>query len=306
MQAGRGSTKVKQASVKKKGKASERQKQNEGFKGDTKTRVRDVSASPAARVRNGAIKSPSPAKAIRALATLSPQTTRSPRRPNKRPAEDAIVSTRDSSVFDELRQKFDQLSMLRTTAAEQLLEEYKKSAEQRIQAAERLIESLRQENNDLRTRTAQAALSPSPPPLPRLSDVSSLSTQEEPLRTARSVGGSALGPIIELYQSLTGLAISATEDSDNLWRCTIAGRQGGLAPRVSLTRPEFAFDLSLDTQVAQYCYQPTFSPHAEITTRLPAYLQEPIVFDCSQLQLFFWRALNFLMSSSPVAAAAKS
>jgi len=46
-----------------------------------------------------------------------------------------------------------------------------------------------------------------------------------------------------------------------------------------------------------YEYKPTFSPKSAIASRLPAYLLEEIQFDADQLQLFFWRALNFLMTA---------
>lgn len=55
-----------------------------------------------------------------------------------------------NKIVDDLKAKFDQLSMLRTTAAELLLAEYKASAEKRIIAAEGMIEALRRENEMLK------------------------------------------------------------------------------------------------------------------------------------------------------------
>lgn len=60
---------------------------------------------------------------------------------------------------------------------------------------------------------------------------------------------------------------------------------------------EFTFDLRSDQDGVQYEYRPTFSLDSSMASRLPAYLQEEIAFDADQLQLFFWRALNFLMTS---------
>lgn len=58
----------------------------------------------------------------------------------------------------------------------------------------------------------------------------------------------------------------------------------------------FTFDLRSAQDGSQYEYQPTFNLNSSMASRLPAYLQEEIVFDADQLQLFFWRALNFLMT----------
>lgn len=59
---------------------------------------------------------------------------------------------------------------------------------------------------------------------------------------------------------------------------------------------EFTFDLRCDQEGSQYEYRPTFGLHSSMASRLPAYLREEIAFDADQLQLFFWRALNFLMT----------
>jgi hypothetical protein len=165
--------------------------------------------------------------------------------------------------------------MLRTTAAEALLEEYKKSAEDRIKAAERVIEGLRKENESLR-RKAESG----PAKSARVSDVSAVSADQ----------ANGLRPIVDLYGRLSGLEILSDLETENLWHCSINGRQG-----------DFTFDLSFEEEERQYSYVPTFSTKMPISSRLPAYLQEEIVFDCDQLQLFFWRALNFLMST-PVAS----
>ncbi len=194
-----------------------------------------------------------------------------------------------AEVIEGMRQKFDELNMLRTTAAERALEDYKRAAERRIQAAEALIEALRQENEVLSKRSSEEErLHHLLPHAGRLSDVSSTST-------ARGGGGAfggraeddgPLQAVVDLYQSLSGLQVSPDDERpSSLWHCSIGGRQGA-----------FTFDLCLDAPARQYAYKPTFPPHAPIVARLPGYLQEEISFDCDQLQLFFWRALNFLMS----------
>lgn len=61
---------------------------------------------------------------------------------------------------------------------------------------------------------------------------------------------------------------------------------------------EFSFDLTLEEAESQYRYAPTFPERSQIASRLPAYLMEEITFDRDQIQLFFWRALNFLMTTT--------
>lgn len=103
--------------------------------------------------------------------------------------------------------------MLRTTAAEALLDEFKKSAEQRIQAAEKVIEGLKKENEALRKKTESLMQTKAG----RVSDVSTLSSEQT----------EALRPIVDLYGRLSGLEISTDLDRDNLWHCSINGKQGG-------------------------------------------------------------------------------
>jgi len=90
--------------------------------------------------------------------------------------------------FDELKERFEQLTMMRTTTAEKLLQDYKRIAETRIQgilgsiedfiifiAAENLIESLKNEN-ELVKKQQQGDLCPLPF---RESGISMASTGEE-------------------------------------------------------------------------------------------------------------------------------
>jgi hypothetical protein len=61
-------------------------------------------------------------------------------------------SSTNQELIDELRDNFHRLSVLRSTDAEALLIEYRESAEKRIIAGERLIESLRKEKDELLAR----------------------------------------------------------------------------------------------------------------------------------------------------------
>lgn len=222
----------------------------------SKTKLNTSKASTLVVTTNDALVTPVQLRKRSIQATLHPSTT----------------TSTSIDLIEELRQNFQQLTMLRTTAAEALLEEYKKTSEERITAAERVIESLKRENEALK-KSCEAAIVPRTPS--RLSDVSTLATERTDL----------VRPLLDLYENLSGLRVSADLDQPRLWHCSIAGRQG-----------EFAFDLTLDEEDAQCRYTPHFSSKSPIAARLPGYLQEEIVFDVDQLQLFFWRALNFLMS----------
>lgn len=156
--------------------------------------------------------------------------TPSPARPSplKKRHATATTAARDgvntADIIEGLREKFQQLNMLRTTAAEALLQEYKRSAEERIGVAEKLVESLKRENEALKRRLSeQDGTNAAPAGLSRrVSDVSNL-TADRP---------DALRPIVELYRQLSGLQVSADLDSgeagDSLtWHCLLSGRQGG-------------------------------------------------------------------------------
>lgn len=75
----------------------------------------------------------------------------------------------EGKVVEELRRNFHQLTVLRTTAAEKLLDEYKKKMSNQLAAAEKLIDSLKKENEELhRKNTAADSVKGR-----RLSDISS-------------------------------------------------------------------------------------------------------------------------------------
>lgn len=128
-------------------------------------------------------------------------------------ADESILRKRpviESNVLEELREKFQQLNMLRTTAAEALLDEYKKSAEERIQVAERVISALTQENESLRRTIPKNEING------RLSDVSSL-----------SLAGGAFRSTIDLYTNLSGLQVITDSEAEQLYHCSLKGRHGG-------------------------------------------------------------------------------
>jgi hypothetical protein len=72
--------------------------------------------------------------------------------PLKRPVIPAPHDEDLAARFEDLQRRFEQLNMLRTTNAEKLLAEYKRTAETRDHAAQKLMESLKAENSLLKER----------------------------------------------------------------------------------------------------------------------------------------------------------
>lgn len=72
--------------------------------------------------------------------------------PLKKPVVPACQDEDLAARFEDLQRRFEQLNMLRSTNAEKLLAEYKRSAETRDHAAQKLIESLKTENSLLKER----------------------------------------------------------------------------------------------------------------------------------------------------------
>lgn len=244
----------------------------------SQTNAQEISVSP---VKVSTPKNSTPRKRLYDSSRENPVSARP--MPNK--------SQSTESIIDELRQKFQQLNMLRTTAAESLLEQYKENAESRIKASESLIESLRLENQALKQHLKEASSSINlRSDNHRMSDISIITNDrvEQPK------------PLIDLYRRMSGMQILVDSESTNLWHCSLEGRHGGtLSPFLTslVTLLEFTFDLRLNEEASEYSYTPTFPAKSVIASRLPAYLLEEIAFDCDQIQSFFWRALNFLMTN---------
>ena len=161
------------------------------------------------------------------------------------------------------------------------MEEYKQKSEARSHAASSLINSLREENTRLKA-SLQEFYGSNGNAAQRRDSITSITT------TTSTLSNTPIDRILELYRVLTGLEISATALDESHWRCRLSGKKGG-----------FDFELELvNFENGSFCYRPLFSPEDAIFTRLPSYLTEEIEFGADHLQLFFWRAFNFLMSSN--------
>lgn len=168
-----------------------------------------------------------------------------------------------------------------------------------ILASDRLIISLKKENELLKSKLEQFSLQSSSSSsqsnnmgnneisinggtsrsiIPSLQSLSNI-----PLNSSLNLNNLLDHPLLNLYSKLSGLSI--TPLSNNEWNCDISGRLGS-----------YSFTLKFDD--GEYLYIPRSNPkdNKEVWERLPAYLKEEIAFDTDQIQLFFWRALNFLMT----------
>ena len=158
------------------------------------------------------------------------------------------------------------------------MEQYKRTHEARAQAAESLIQALRTENAQLKATLSNAT---------ELSGGRRDSIASTISSTSTTTSTTANTSIMEVYRLMSGLEITNVA-SEERWKCRLSGRKGG-----------FDFELELvDAAQGVLCYRPMFGREDRVCERLPSYLTEEIEFGVDQLQLFFWRAFNFLMSSS--------
>ena len=194
-----------------------------------------------------------------------------------------------------MKEKFEKLNILRTTEAERLLDDYKRTFAAQKQStfsfflftltliigADQLISGLKAENERLKKQISETQSTR------RESSVSVLSS------TASSTSDrlTGLSRQVDLYRELTGLEmveVQTGEDEDRMqWKCSLIGR----SPNHPLN-----FTLSFSAANESFEYVPDIPAGSLLTSTLPAYLQEDISFGPEQLQLFYWRAMNFLMS----------
>lgn len=185
------------------------------------------------------------------------------------------TSSQHSKLHAQMLDAFQRISLLTNGSEDKNLSSYKEASERKLLKAEEIIEALRKENESLKKEIKEVISNAIPTP------TSNTKIAFNPIPES----------IINLYESMCGLKI--VSESTNVWHCSVEGKHG-----------HFTFDLSLvssensasNDEGPTYIYTPTFGPSTPIAKRLPSYLQCEISFMEDQLQLFFWRALNFLMS----------
>lgn len=186
-----------------------------------------------------------------------------------------------------MKEKFERLNLLRTTEAEKLLSDYKKTFTAQKQStdelqfivvgADQLINGLKSENERRKAQIQQLTNNSR-----RDSNVSVTSTTSSHSSTADQLQN--LSRLADLYRELSGLEMESV--SEWTWKCTLTGRLGSLN-----------FTLHFDEDAESFEYTPQVPSNSPLVSVLPAYLLEDISFGPEQLQLFFWRAMNFLMTS---------
>jgi hypothetical protein len=141
-----------------------------------------------------------------------------------------------------------------------------------------LIAGLKTENERLKAQVQQLAASETR----RESNVSTTSATSSSSSTSEQQS-QQLSRLIDLYREMTGLEMEVS--GDFAWKCALTGRLGTLH-----------FDLSFDEDALSFEYVPRVPQSSPLVKSLPAYLMEEISFGPEQLQLFLWRAMNFLMT----------
>jgi hypothetical protein len=174
------------------------------------------------------------------------------------------------------------LTTLRTTAAEKLLDDFKRVADAKSRTSDALIDALRQENAQLKQALIDTNTSSNATTVNRRDSVSSVNSAAS---NATSSDGAVAAKVAEMYRAISGLDLVCTGDEQ--WRCTLSGRKDA-----------FDFEIALeDAHVGSVRYRPLFKRTDPICHVLPSYLTEEIVFGAEQLPNFYWRAFNFLMST---------
>lgn len=193
-----------------------------------------------------------------------------------------------SNLHAQMQEAFQRISLL-TNKSEDGLSSYKEASERKFQKAEELIEALKNENQSLKKELKEAVIAT---PINNQSNTTTSSLQKK--------GNPLSESITNLYESMCGLRIveDQNESAANVWHCSVEGKHGHFTFDLSLQSSESADEEEGedDERTITYVYTPTFGPSTPIANRLPSYLQCEISFAEDQLQLFFWRALNFLMS----------
>lgn len=152
--------------------------------------------------------------------------------------------------------------------------------------AEQLISALKSENERLKSQVNDLSATNANSSNRRDSSVSVASTTSSVAST--SLDGQSLARQVDLYRELSGLDLEVV--GQFAWKCSLSGRLGTLR-----------FDLCFNEASEHFEYTPNIQQHdssSSIANVLPAYLLEEISFGPDQLQLFFWRAMNFLMQNS--------
>ena len=187
--------------------------------------------------------------------------------------------------YEGLKQRFSELSRLRLSEPEEILEQHKKLSELRDQAAEKTIKALQKENEQLkkqllkqseeRERETEAATK---------SVDNNTENQEDDENFMMEIE-----KILKIYSSFSGLKITPTPSNPlTEWHCEFSSRSG-----------KFDFQLIYETELNRYQYIPIENDNDDAegegrVKNLPSFLASDILITADQMQIFFWRLLDTL------------
>jgi hypothetical protein len=184
--------------------------------------------------------------------------------------------------YEGLKQRFSDLSRLRLSEPEEMLEEHKKLSELRDQAAERTIKTLQKENEQLKK---QLTLKINEKPVENNVDVIESKDRDQD-QDQDDDFMLQVEKILKIYSSFSGLKITPTLSNPlTEWHCEFSSRSG-----------QFDFQLIYESELNRYQYIP-IGEEGEGEGRLknlPQFLASDILITADQMQIFFWRLLDTL------------
>lgn len=179
--------------------------------------------------------------------------------------------------YEGLKQRFSDLSRLRISEPEEILQDYKKLSQTRDEAAQKTISNLQRENEELKQQLKQKEEQAK---TAVIQDDSSLDSNSESLNESELM---EIEKILKIYSNFSGLKITPKPESPlTHWHCEFNGRSGS-----------FDFELNHQAQLGKYQYIPVIES-SKTKQKLPQFLTSDMLIAPDQMQIFFWRLLDTL------------
>jgi hypothetical protein len=187
--------------------------------------------------------------------------------------------------YEGLKQRFSDLSRLRLSEPEEMLEEHKKLSELRDKAADRTIKTLQKENEQLKK---QLTIKFNEKPVENNVGVDIIESKDQD-QDQDDDFMLQVEKILKIYSSFSGLKITPSPSNPlSEWHCEFSSRSG-----------RFDFQLIYESELNRYQYIPIEKEGEEEEEEgrlknLPQFLASDILITADQMQIFFWRLLDTL------------
>lgn len=178
--------------------------------------------------------------------------------------------------YEGLKQRFAELTRLRISEPEEILQDYKKLSQSRDEAAAKTIKNLHLENEELKKALKEAI---------NVNDKKEATTTSTSSDDDNDTNDSSsdlleIEKILKIYSSFSGLKITPKlENPLSQWHCEFSGRSG-----------QFDFELNHQSDLGKYQYL----PNTRVNLNLPPFLASDMLISPDQMQIFFWRLLDTL------------